>query len=597
MWISGGRWGGLAVYLAAVTAAVACGDDPLPPLAATDTATDIDLTLDSQIDVKGQPKDSASGGPSADASARGDGPLADAGAAAGADSEVVDGKGTDGDATAGSGADIADGAAAAGDAGQANDSSADVAVQDFVLVSSAPAAGAEGLPADFALTLTFSTKIKPESWTSYTVDVLVQGDTPLPVKFSTKDNTATITAKQPAPFASRIDVVLKPLVQSNQGVPLAETHLRFYTAADPQQQDYADKAARFAPLVRQAVAAPSDLLRKLDFDGNWNAHDNAANQGKSAALAEVAWAAVETHSHTYLTYVFYWPQRTGVAPGVPLDNDVAGAQVVVSRKDGLPVALQTWFKAKSDEQMWLWLAAEAGWPAKSKFIRGVLPRDSLFPPADAGLAACKPGAADAALCPRRYLAYLTAASHQSCLWIDKGEASDQQCVASDLVKAGLNLLVYAPAAQAAEAGKPTAAGTPASYVLRPLLGSWWPHRDEAGSAGLFVDTQFTYAAAAGRPMGSKEALGSRLVSAQGGDFGRPPWAWQWKPTTLSSSYYDLPRGTPFLDPAWLLWHRLGAEAAALVPWNAQTKQGFSTDYCFNPYLGIDLRSSPACQVP
>lgn len=573
--------------VAIVSLTSACGDAPLPPLGTTDTVSDTALTLDAKLDAK--PAATADAGTAADSAS--DGQPADG--LATADNGAADTSRADAAADAVAGADTTD-AINQGDS-DGSGSGADTAVQDFTLVSVSPANGTDGLAVDFSLTLTFSTKIKPESWTAYTVDVLVQGDSVLPVKFATNGNTATLTAKQPAPYASRIDVRLKPLVQSNQGVPLAETALRFYTTAHPQQDGYAQLAARFAPWVRQAVAGPSDLLRRIDLDGNWNAADNPANQAKTAALAEVAWAAVETHSHTYLTYVFYWPQRAGVAPGVPLDNDTAGAQVVVSRKDGLPVALQTWFKAKGDEQMWLWLAAEAGWPTKSKFIRATLPRDSLFPPADAAATECKAGAANPGQCPRHFPAYLTAASHQSCLWMDKGELSDQQCVASELVKAGLNLLLYTPAAQATEPGKPAVSGTPASYTLRPLLGSWWPHRDEAGSDGLFVDTQFTYTAAAGRPQGNKAPLGSRFVSAQGGDFGRPPWAWQWKPTTLSSSYYDLPRGTPFFDPAWLLWQRLGGEPVGLQPWNGQTKQGFSTDYCFNPYLGIDLRTTPACQ--
>lgn len=470
---------------------------------------------------------------------------------------------------------------------------ADLGLTDFALVSSDPTAGSGGLPLQFVIKLVFSTKIKPESTTKYTITVRTNGAVPLPCKFAAADNVLTITASSAAPPTSRVDVVLGPLVQSNQGVPLQETTLHWYSAGWPSMAGYAALAERFAPVVRQAVAGPSDLLRAADFDNDWNLANNPTNQSQFAASAAVAWTVAETQSHTFLTYLFYWPGRTGVAPGVPFDNDTAGAQVVLARASGKPVALQTFFKSKADEQAWLWLTQESGWPTKSKFVRAALPQDQLFAPVDP--AACASDAL-APACKRRYPAYLTAGSHQSCLWLDNGEVGDQQCVLSTLIKEKLALLMYQPAAVAPEPGAPSEAGTPASYVLHPLLEQWWARRDEAGPAALCVDTQFSYLPDSGRPPGPGYGLGSRLLSGQGGDFGRPPWAWRWKPGTFASSYYDLPRGTPFFDPAWLLWQRLGAEPVGIAKWNAATKQGLSVDYCFNPGLGIDVRASAACQL-
>jgi len=504
---------------------------------------------------------------------------------------------TEGDATAAADA-MADTPAATdggdGDAGAATRSDAaapDGGSAEFAILASDPTAGAAAVATKFTVTVIFSADVKKESATAYTISVRSQGVATVPCKFSVAGKVLTIAATTPAPPASRVDIVFGPLVQSQQGVPLAETTLSFYTATWPDQAGYAALAARFAPIVRQAVGGPDDLLRRADFDGEWNLANNPVHAASHPALAAITWAAVETRSHIYLTWLYYWPARPAVAPGVPFDNDTAGAQVVIERGSGQPVALQTLFKAKGDEQAWLWLANEAGWPVKSSFVRKSLPRDALFPAADP--AACA-GDPKAAACVRRFPAWLTAGSHQSCLWIDAGEVIDQQCALTDAIKSSLKHVVYSPAAAATEPPAPTVPGSPAAYALLPLLDSWWPRRDEAGPAQPFADTQFTYQAPAGRPLGPPYGLGGKLVSGKEGDFGRPPWAWRWKPGTLGSSYYDLPRGAPFFDPAWLLWQRLGGATAGIAPWSAATPKGFSVDYCFNPYLGIDVRGTPDC---
>lgn len=565
----------MAVFLGSALA-MACGD---PPLAAVtkDAAGDLGALFGDaapKLDAPPQVGDSAAAEAANGPDAATSGDTADAtsptGADAPADVPVAD-------ATA------AEVAAADVPAGP------DAGLKDFALVAADPPADTTGVAANFSLKLTFSANLKPESAVKYTIAVASNGNTALPCKFAVAGNVLTITPTAPAPFASRVTVTLGTLVQSFQGVPLQETAVSFYTEPWPKLGSYAAMAEAFAPQLRQAVAGPLDYLRAGNFDGDWNLANNPANAAQSDAKAAVYWSATETRSHVYLTYFYYWPGRTGVAPGVPFDNDGAGAQVVIDRKTQLPVALQTFFKAKADEQAWLWVASESGWPTKSKFVRAFVPRDQLFEPSDAAACAQTPPAN----CKRRYPGYLTAGSHQSCLWADKGEPADQQCVLNDAIKSSLKLLLYAPGPLAAAAA-PTLSGTPATYALLPLWDDWWPRRDQAGAAALFVDTQFAYVPPDSRPAGPKYGLGSRMVAAQDGDFGRPPWAWRWKPGTFTASYYDLPRGTPVFDPAWLLWQRLGAEQTGMPAWNAATKQGFSTDYCFNPFLGIDVRDSPEC---
>ena len=563
-----------AVAITGSTGAIGCGDPPLAAAAAVhDTGADF---AQSGLDASQADGQAATDAKYADGPTSGDVQvgLDDA-------SDVATTADGTGDAPAG-----ADGGG--GDVALA----ADGGMQDFVFTGSNPPVGSAALPAMFSIKLTFSANLKPASATKTTITVTTNGGVALPCKFAVTADVLTITPIAPAPFASRVTVALGTLVQSFQGVPLQQTQLAWYTQNWPDQTAYAQWAEIMAPTVRQNIGGPTDYLRSADLDGDWNWANNVTNAASTPLLATISWSAIETRSHLYLTYVYFWPARSGIAPGVPLDNDVAGAQVVVERKSGLPVAIQSFFKAKVDEQAWLWIAAESGWPTKSIFIRAVVPRDQLFGPSDAsGCSAVPP----ALTCKRRYPAYLTAGSHQSCLWLDKGEVADQQCVVNDLIKANLALVVYGPAVKATAPAAPTASESAASYALAPLLDSWWPHRDEAGPTALFDDTQFVYVPPAGRPAGPAYGLGSKNLTAQQGDFARPPWAWRWKPATLAASYYDLPRGTAFFDPAWQLWQRLGGETTAVAPYNDSTKQGFSTDYCFNPYLGIDVRATAACQ--
>ncbi|MBM4344238.1 MAG: Ig-like domain-containing protein [Deltaproteobacteria bacterium] len=565
-------------------AGVACGDPPLAPAA-------LDVGAGAVADFAAGGLDGSGGRASADTAKTeivdaATGPAeAPSGDAPAGDAQAGD-SGPDGPTAPADAAFVGDGWDQVGDDGVAVP---DAGLADFALVAVAPPAGATGLAHAFSITLTFSADLKAAAATKNTIAVTTNGGVGLPCKFAVAGKQLTITPIAAAPAASRVAVVLGTLVQSYQGVPLQETALSWYTADWADQAGYAQLAERFAPTVRQAIGGPSDYLRAPDFDGDWLLADNPKNAADKPALGQVAWAATETRSHLYLTYLYYWPARSAVAPGVPFDNDTAGAMVVVDRKTQLPVALQTFFKAKSDEQSWLWTATEAGWPTKSKFIRAVVPRDQLFEVVDA------PGCADAtaASCKRRHPAYLTAGSHQSCLWTDAGEVADQQCVLNAATKAALKVVQYQPAPVATAAALPDGNAT---YALVPLLQSWWLHRDESGPAGPFVDTQFVYVPAQGRPTGPGYGLGSKLVSAKTDDFARPPWAWRWKPGTLSASYYDLPRGAAFLDPAWQMWHRLGGETAGLAKWDEAKKTGFSTDYCFNAYLGIDVRKSEPCQL-
>lgn len=480
----------------------------------------------------------------------------------------------------------------------------DVPVTEFVLLSHTPADGATGIASPIVVTMTFNATVKPEAISQNTIFVSTHGDKPVLGKFVVSDKVVTFTSNAAVQAASRVQVRLTNLVQAKKGASLQqEVVFHFYTAPLAGLEPYQKLAARYAPMIRQGISADSasaDFLRSIDLDGDWNLANNAKN-AKKEATAQVGWSVIETQSHFFVTYVFYWAHRAAADTKLAFDNDSSGSIVAIAKyPTEHPVALTTYFKQKSDEQMWTWITAESGLlPAGSKtptFLRAIVAQDDLFPkssdPKDTygceGIAGCV---------PRRYPAFLTATSHQSCLWTDNGEPTLYECDASPPVKAVLKWIEYVPGATAqAASGSAGAPGPQFTYGLQSLHEIWWPHRDEAGASALFVDTQFTYAPPGDRPGAGLLPVGSKFISASAtaGDYGRPPWAWTWKPGT-NVSYIDLPRGTVFYDPSWNLFVRVHGPDPAPPVYNAAQKTGYSVEHCLHPFFYIDARDTAPCK--
>jgi len=485
------------------------------------------------------------------------------------------------------------------DALSPDDAGDDISMQAFELVGSAPTDGADGLAQPIIFTLEFNDIVKGESFTPYTAFVKTSTGDDVPGNWLTTDKKVTFTASANAPFATRIDVTLTNLIQAKKGNSLQDQKLlHFYTAPMAKLQPYAKLAARYAPAIRQGLndGGPKyDVMRAIQFDDNWNLSDNLKNTGLLDPVPMVAWSVIESQSHFYVFYVFYWPSRIAMDAGVAYDNDSAGSLVTIEKYPvERPVALTTYFKAKGDEEMWTWITSESGLPsAKNPFIRGVLAQDQLFPkstdPLD--LLGCE-GIANCV--PRRYPAYLTGGNHQSCLWLDGGDASAKQCVNNAFTQSNLIAIDFKPSDKPI-AIKAKGANPPltAVYGLQHLDATWWPHRDEAGETALFADSTFQYVGPPSRPAGPKQSIGGKFFN-KNADFARPPWAWRWLPTSLSQSYYDMPRGTPFYDPAFALFQRLGGDDKKLPVWNPTTKTGFSQDYCLQMFFQIDKRDEANC---
>lgn len=467
------------------------------------------------------------------------------------------------------------------------------------VISTDPANGATGVPVPFVIKVTFSEPIRfKETVDKNTFKVTDVDGKPVDGTFSYEEATNTVVFT-PLPnakilLASPYHVTLSTIIQDKAGNKLADIYyFSFYTALPPNMEEYEAIAAKYSPIIYQATDKNTpqfDYLTSFDFDQNWQALDNYdAIKKVTEVRSYVYYDVVETKSHYFIRYTYFHPLHFGLMQDGSdrFGNEMAGATVVVAKyPEERPIGVMTYFPSGDQEEVRSYVTQESGIVAGDKppsyyGVNFVFPQAQLFPGG-------------------HYLAYLTAKTHESCLWIHttKEHMLDQKCQLTEGEKVGLTVIQYIYDEGVADTIKKGPSGFPASKQdvrvgLRSILGDLWPRRDEVGKDTIF-SVAFAYEAPEGRPGGGLKLPSSFLDPVNTSSYkGRPPWAWQWQATTFDDFYvYQMPRGAYFLDPAYFFMkrHRLQAN------WNWDKKEGYSLDYCFNPYLLIDQRNiDPACK--
>lgn len=484
----------------------------------------------------------------------------------------------------------------------------DVHFQDLLVdntppkvVKTEPADGAQGVPVPFVIRVTFSEPIRfKETVDKNTFRVRDMDDKPVNGTYTYEESTNTVVFT-PEPgakimLASPYRVALSTIIQDKAGNGLADWYyFAFSTALPPNMEGYETLAARYSPIIYQATRKETphfDYLTSFDFDGNWKGTDNYEAIKKATEVRSwVYYDVVETKSHYFIRYGYFHPLHYGLIGSDAFGNEMAGATVVVAKyPEERPIAVLTYFPSGDEEEVRSYVTTESGIVGDKKpayyGVNWVFPQAQLFPGG-------------------HYLAYLTASTHESCLWIHttKENFLDQRCQLTEGDKLGLSIIQYGYDGGASDTLKKEGGSFPVAkqdvrYGLRLILQDFWTRRNLVGGDTLFTVT-LDYEAPEGRP-GSGLDLPSAFVDPVNPTSpykGRPPWSWKWQATTLPIDgeplyVYEMPRGTYFLDPAFFFMkrHRLNAN------WNWDTKQGYSLDYCFNPYLLIDQRQlDPACK--
>lgn len=126
----------------------------------------------------------------------------------------------------------------------------------------------------------------------------------------------------------------------------------------------AEIAAKFAPVIYQRMKSRHDMLRKVDFDGDWNTKNNWDNSGKASAdnTGAVYFSVKQTTTHAYITYALYYARRSGNKV-TRHENDMAGVTVVVRKGAPLGKAIEMVI-ASSGSSAKFYTSNKKAWPTR-----------------------------------------------------------------------------------------------------------------------------------------------------------------------------------------------------------------------------------------
>jgi len=459
------------------------------------------------------------------------------------------------------------------------------------VVQITPLDGSSNVSAPFSVQVSFSESLKV-GLDKNTFTVTNINGVPLQGSYSSNDDQSTwsfIPANELDP-ASPYDIVVNFPVSAimdfagnkMQGV----INSRFYTAPPSNLASYRKLALKYAPVVYLETSSSNtqlDYLTPANLDGDWQVTNNKAHVKKASTktlLPAVHSAVIESLSHYFFHYAYYWPTRSNSAGMESFENDAAGTTVVVEKWSnqgaGRPVEVLTWYKKKSAEYVRafvtnesnIFTAADTG-KAISDSFDGIHTEESLFP-------------------GNQVINWLSTGTHESCAWVNDG--SNYGCELNAAKRKSMNFLELTVSEQAAPISKESKWPTNGhyGYELVDLLDSWWPRRSDFGT--LFYESISTYTYA----FGSEKAgvnYPRYFVGANGEQGkGRAIWAVKWQPSEPNKSYSTIKSGAYFFDPAHFLTKR-HKTSYFNTSWNRENKSGFSHEYCFNPYLGIDKRGT------
>lgn len=381
-------------------------------------------------------------------------------------------------------------------------------------------------------------------------------------------------------------------VQDTSGnIMYNEYIFRFSTSGPENMDDYEYLAIKYSPIIYQqtdATAPQMDYPTATDFDGDWNAGNNAASYAAASTIPIVVYYdVIETYTHFFIRYHYFYVnhQETSRTYG----NDANGVMVVVQKSPEMPIAVETYFGNGSFEDIRSFVTTESGLvkdddgdtdyndgDRKNYNANWVFPQSELFP-------------------GNHFQNFVTSRSHESCAWIQTNQenALDFKCQLTVASKPGLQIMHFAYTGDtdnnvSAPFPKSNAEGNEIGYELRMVAGDWWVRRDRTGPDDLFSNTTKFEAPEGllGKNMILPGAFRSTPDNTQGG--GKSPWRWSWEPAAMSAYnyFFEFTEGTFYVHPAWYFAkrHRMTLTVDST---------GLSGSYCFNPYLLIDKRGQLA----
>lgn len=418
----------------------------------------------------------------------------------------------------------------------------------------------------------------------------------IPCTLAWEDTEHTIllmTPMVPIFQASPYFVELSTLLGDLAGNRMTETYrFHFFTESPYDMSTYWALAGKYAPTVAMATNSQFphvDYATRFDFDGNWVSKDNVDNILAATKVdPHVYYSVTETKSHYFIFYIFFFPYRWAESEGARFGNDLAGSMVVVRKSDQMPVAVETYFKVMGQDERSISFLTEdadiipAGYTYTDFKFDGQLPREDLFP-------------------ANRYYGWVSSRKHESCLWADLNNGYLEGCQLTPVTQGNMKAVVYKWKGGSSETlnKSPSFPQTAAEvgYSLEHIMDAWWSRRVDIGPDKMF-GSAYTYEPFSNTVWPNQPNLANDVASVfvdpVGNDNGRPPWAWRFYPQN-GTSMFQIPRGVLFLDPA-VHFRVKHDQPFKWKDWDGTS--GFSTEYCFNPYFGLDKRGIwPECSAP
>ncbi len=451
------------------------------------------------------------------------------------------------------------------------------------VASSNPAANAMNVPlaTPFVVSVTFSEDIRKETvdTTTFKMKDSLGNAIPGDLAYNAATFTVTFTVKTAykMQYASPYTVTLDNKIADKAGNRMEWYQFKFYTAAPAALTEFDALAAKYAPVIYQAVSptAPQfDYLAAFEFDGDWKASNNDANIKTATSITPyVYYDVVETKSHYFVRYAFFWPRHGGVSTDDAFANDLAGSMVVVQKHpEEHPISVQNYF-FNGNREIQGFVTNESGlsYRATEKYDQAVLFKGN------------------------RWEAYLTAGAHENCLWIRDNTQSNTPCQKSG------NPSHYIQYVYEGGTAEPIAKATTfpnnlteVGYGLKSILGEWWTRRDAVDANGIWASTvSYAPLASCGDCLGAGQIVPQSFqnpVSPTTAWKGFAPWGWEW--LTGIGQFFESPAGFFFIDPAHFFATRHSITVNEDV--DDVDVDYYSVQYCFNPYLSVDRRDEPGC---
>jgi hypothetical protein len=445
----------------------------------------------------------------------------------------------------------------------------------------------------FVIKVWFNEDVRPQTLTDTTFQVYDVNDTKVlgDLQYDQSEFLVTFTPKPNFPLihASPYKVTLEPLIQDKAGNNMTDFYkFSFSTELPPQMDKYKTLAEKYAPVIYQATIPQTpqfDFLTTVDFDQDFKGMNNVDNVKVIEKIPSyIYYSVIESKSHYFITYTFYYPFRFENKETDRLGNDTSGATVVVAKYPAeIPVAVEAYFKFKESEEVRAYVTEESGIVGTSggmKEYYGVnakYAKDKLFP-------------------SNRYEAYLTAKTHNSCVWLyTEKNMFDPYCKLDEAQKTTMKRIKYISGNGTSDELLKTSGLFPdnkddVKYGMKDVLAEWWTRRHLVGEDKLFLNN-FTYQPPDETRPGKGIVMPALFVEPLNtalGINGRPTWSWMYTASGTPSFdyfFYQIPKGTLFLDPVYYFGKRHRIENT----FNSSAKTGYSYDYCFNPYLKLDFR--------